>query len=268
MTGVDPISAPLTYPGQAPDGPAVLVLGDTLTELAPATTPVGEWTAAAGGETRSLDSILAGAGAEVMTARTPVLAVGSNASPAQLRRKFKRVGGRAIVPITAVTVHGIAVGVSAHVSAPGYVPATAVPVPAAVSRLFVTWLDTEGLAVMDATEPNYNLVGLDAACTVELSPGHLVPGCLLYVSKHGYLTDRLGEPRKLTDQRTLLTALLADVPGLAAVVGATPEEWVRRAADARVRDRIKEMFRAAGLVRGGDVPIAALGRARLSAHRS
>ncbi len=68
---------------------------------------------------RPLDSLLQAAGGPPTAARTPVLAVGSNASPAQVRRKMANAGLATQVPITAVRVRGLTVGVSAHVSRPG-----------------------------------------------------------------------------------------------------------------------------------------------------
>ncbi|MGH3217901.1 MAG: hypothetical protein ACRDPY_04085 [Streptosporangiaceae bacterium] len=249
MIAADPISAPLTYPGEPPQAAAVLVLDGGTISLEPSPAEVGGWAAADG---RTLDEVLAAASSATMENRTPVLAVGSNASPAQMLRKFARAGARAAVPITAVTVRGLTVGVSAHVSVPGYVPATPVPDPAAVSRLFVTWLDDEGLAVMDETEPNYDRAAVDPSCEVELAPGRPIAPCLLYVSKHGYLTDAAGAPRKLAGQAELISGLLADVPGLAALAGATVGEWMIRTQDACVRDEIRQLFRSAELVRPGD----------------
>jgi hypothetical protein len=249
MIGTDPISAPLTYPGEPPQTGAVLVLDGSVTSLEPSAAGIGEWTA---GDGRTLDEMLIGAAAPVMAARIPVLAVGSNASPAQLLRKFARAGARAAVPITAVTVRGVAVGVSAHVSVPGYVPATPVPDPDAVSRLFVTWLDGDGLTVMDETEPNYDRAAVDPSCEVELAPARLIAPCLLYVSKHGYLADAAGAPRRLASQDALISGLLADVPGLSELAGPTVDEWMVRTRDGHVRDQIRQLFRSAGLVRPGD----------------
>ena len=62
------------------------------------------------------------------------------------------------VPITAVRVRGLMVGVSAHVSLPGTCPPTPVPDPAAESDLWVLWLDATALDAVDATEPNYRRV--------------------------------------------------------------------------------------------------------------
>ena len=70
--------------------------------------------------------------------RAPVLAGGSNACPGQLRHKMAE--------------SGLDVGVSAHVSRFGYVSASPVKAPRALSELFVIWLDRRQLEVIDASE--------------------------------------------------------------------------------------------------------------------
>jgi hypothetical protein len=178
-----------------------------------------------------------------------VLAVGSNASPAQLRRKLSHAGLPTLVPITAVSVRGLAVGVSAHVSRPGYLPATPIPSADAGSDLWVLWLDEAALAAVDATEPNYQRVLLPDRCPVRLTTGQPVTGCWVYLSHHGYLLNESGEPRRLTDQPTLITALLAEIPALPPLAGTTPQEWIDRTRDVAVRDAIREAFRSMDLVR-------------------
>ena len=84
--------------------------------------------------------------------RTPVLAVGSNACPGQLRHKMAESGITSPVPMVRTRVTGIRVGVSAHVSRLGYVSASPFEAPDAVRELFLTWLDAEQLAVIVASE--------------------------------------------------------------------------------------------------------------------
>src|SRR5690242_19265994 len=84
--------------------------------------------------------------------RVPVLTVGSNASPAQLRHKMTESGIGAPVPMVRARVRGIEVGVSAHVSRAGYVSASPVKAPWAARGLFVIWLDAPQLSVIDASE--------------------------------------------------------------------------------------------------------------------
>ena len=284
--GVDPLTAPLTYPGLPPWQPAVLVTDAEVLTLQPVRdSPLGQWivrpgskspgsettsrpestregrTGSAAGATsgsdgrrpdRSLDSLLLEGGGPSAAARTPVLAVGSNASPAQVRRKMANAGLPTQVPITAVTVRGLAVGVSAHVSRPGYLPATPVPDPAAESELWVLWLDNVALAAVDATEPNYHRVRLSARYPVRLTSGQVVAGAWVYVSRQGHLLNAVGQPRRLTDQATLITALLAELPELQALAGTDPEQWIKRTRDPAVRDAIRGQFRSKGLMRPVD----------------
>lgn len=72
--------------------------------------------------------------------------------PGQLRHKMAEFGIRAPLPMTRVKVTGVEVGVSAHVSLLGYVSASPFNAPGNVRELFVTWLDTDQLAVIDASE--------------------------------------------------------------------------------------------------------------------
>ena len=284
--GVDPLTAPLTYPGLPPWRPAVLVTDTEVLALQPVRDrPLGQWivrpeSKSPGSETisgpgfsmesrttsaadvtnrpdghrpdRPLDSFLVEGGAPPAAARTPVLAVGSNASPAQVRRKMANAGRPTQVPITAVTVGGLAVGVSAHVSRPGYLPATPVPDPAAESKLWVLWLDNVALAAVDATEPNYHRVRLSARYPVRLTSGQVVAEAWAYVSRHGHLLNAAGQPRRLTDQATLITALLAELPELQALAGTDPEQWIKRTRDPGVRDAIRGLFRSKGLMRPAD----------------
>lgn len=270
-SGDDPLTAPLTYPGLPPQRPAVLVttteifgvepvpaaalaqwIVTSATPAAPGGAPAPDGPA---GAATPLDRFLQDQGTPPVAQRTPVLSVGSNASPAQIRRKMASAGLHPVVLVTRVRVHGLVAGVSAHVSRPGYVPATPVADPAAASDMWVLWIDPEALSALDGTEPNYRRIPLSPRYPVHLlpglpvlAPGLAVRGCSVYVSRHGHLTGRAGQPRLLTDQATLITGLLAEVPGLARLAGATPDEWIRRTRDERVRDRIHALFLAAGIV--------------------
>lgn len=169
--------------------------------------------------------------------RVPVLAVGSNACPAQLRHKTAEFGVTSPLPMVRARVTGLGVGVSAHVSRMGYVSASPFAAPAAVRELFLLWLDTRQLEVIDASEGvplpggNYDRVWLPAGeVTVDLADGTRLPGAYLYVNRHGVLHDGTpGRPRGHPGQRPLLTELLAGLPRLREVFGSTPEEFCARA---------------------------------------
>ncbi|SHI64492.1 hypothetical protein [Streptomyces sp. 3214.6] len=176
--------------------------------------------------------------------RTPVVAVGSNASPAQLRHKMAEFGIVSPVPMVKTRVTGLDVGVSAHVSPLGYVSASPVNVPGTTRELFVIWLDAEQLAMLDATEPHYDRVLLPApGFRVELENGEALLDAFAYVNHHGVLHNGAGAPRSHPGQRALITELLAGSAALRLLFGVTPEEFCARArADARLCERGTRLF--------------------------
>ncbi|MFG3029862.1 hypothetical protein ACGFZJ_15315 [Streptomyces sp. NPDC048253] len=182
--------------------------------------------------------------------RTPVVAVGSNASPAQLRHKMAEFGVTSPIPMVRARVTGIDVGVSAHVSRVGYVSASPVDAPGVTRELFVIWLDPEQLALIDATEPNYDRVLLPApGFRVELENGEALLDAFAYVNHHGVLHHGDGIPRRHPGQRALITELLARSTALRELFGATPEEFCARArADAGLCDRGTRLFAEEKLV--------------------
>ncbi|MET8483948.1 hypothetical protein ACIQVF_21065 [Streptomyces tendae] len=183
--------------------------------------------------------------------RVPVLAIGSNASPAQLRHKMAEFGIDAPIPMVRSRVTGLDIGVSAHVSRMGYVSASPVGAPGTVRELFVLWLDAEQLAVIDASEGvpmaggNFDRVWLPAPdVRVEPGGGSVLRGAYAYVNRHGVLHDGTGAPRRHPGaQRPLITELLHGSARLRALFGATPEEFCARArADRRLCDRGTRLF--------------------------
>ncbi|GKQ39351.1 hypothetical protein [Streptomyces sp. A012304] len=188
--------------------------------------------------------------------RTPVLAVGSNACPAQLRHKMSESQITSPIPMVRAKVTGIDIGVSAHVSRLGYVSASPVDAPDVTRELFVIWLDGRQLAVIDASEGvplpngNYARALLPARqVRVELADGETLPGAYAYVNRHGVLHDGTDAPRGHPGQRPLITELLRGSAELRRLFGATPEEFCARArADARLCRRGTRLFAEEGLV--------------------
>ena len=182
--------------------------------------------------------------------RTPVLAIGSNACPAQLRHKMAEFGITSPVPMVKTRVTGIDVGVSAHVSRVGYVSASPVKAPDAVRELFVTWFDARQLAVVDASEGAYDRAWLPGAeFPISLGSGELLRGAYVYVNRHGVLHDGTGVPRRHPGERALLTELLAGSAELRTLFGRTPEEFCERArTDRELCERGTRLFREEGLV--------------------
>ncbi|WP_229348227.1 hypothetical protein [Streptomyces sp. UNOB3_S3] len=244
--GLDVVPAlrPLAYPGRPATEPALLT-GPELLPLTPGPAPLGDWRPAgpdaleapdapdtSGGP--SLDRALAALGRDPADRRHPVLAVGSNASPAQLAHKFAGAGLSAAVPLVPVRVGGVAVGCSGHIGRHGYVAAAPYAAPGARTTLVAGWLDGEQLAAVDATEFNYRRVLLPGdRFPVTLPSGERLRGAYLYVSKWGVLTGPPGggAPRPGGgDQSALLAALLAGSARLRALLGPGPRDWVERAA--------------------------------------
>jgi hypothetical protein len=242
----DPIAYPMTYPGRLP-AESGLLDGDRFLALRERTgTSPGGW---ALDDDTTLDDVLRSRGASSLADRHPILAVGSNGSPAQLRRKL---AGRTsvLLPLTYATVRGLVSGVSAHVSRPGYVPAAPVRVDGAIGRLVVLWPDDAQLPVIDATEPNYRRLPLPGTVTVSLDGDTPLAGCRLYAGRHGCLVDRHGGPFHLTGQAELVTGLLADLPGLGRLTGVRdPGEFAARlGGDPELRERVRVLWRHEGRV--------------------
>ncbi|MFF4620320.1 hypothetical protein [Nonomuraea jabiensis] len=237
----DPMTMPLTYPGRLPTTSGVLVDDAYLPLLLDEAAPADDWQAGA----ETLGELLARLDRSPMSERHPVVAVGSNASPDQMRRKFVNHGIRPVIPMTLADVDGIAPGVSAHVNRWGYVPAVPVEAPGETSRLFVLWLDERELAALDLTEPNYRRRRLPAERhPVTLESGVPLPPCFVYVGRHGCLVDETGEARRLADQRALIQCLLDESPELRRLCGSTPEEFIASVRDEALRDMIYQLFPA------------------------
>ncbi|MEV0738062.1 hypothetical protein AB0I51_19265 [Streptomyces sp. NPDC050549] len=182
--------------------------------------------------------------------RTPVLAIGSNACPAQLRHKMAEFGIDSPVPMVKVRVTGVDVGVSAHVSRVGYVSASPVNSQGVVRELFVTWFDARQLAVVDASEVAFDRAWLTGpGFRFASESGESLRGAYVYVNRYGVLRDGTGAPRRHPGERLLLTELLAVSPELRKLFGRTPEEFCARArGDRELCERGTRLFRVEGLV--------------------
>ena len=179
-----PLDDPLSYPGARPDRSWQLT-GD---RCAPFDGPVPE-------------------------RRHAVLAIGSNACPAQLARKLSGRPCSGDVIGLAVSVRGLTVRPSAHLGRSGYwpfAPAASLD-PAAAGSAALCFLDDDQLPVLDATEPNYLRMRLDRSAHAVTAREQLPDGAVwVYVSRHGVVDD----PRlpRWTDpaptQHALLSALI------------------------------------------------------------
>lgn len=243
---VVPALVPLAYPGRPVPGPSLLT-GDELLPLGVRTLPLGQWHVAG----QSLDEALREQGLAPVARRHAVVAVGSNASPAQVAYKLLRRGIPAAVPMVPVRVRGISVGCSAHIGRAGYVAAAPYLDPVVETSLVVSWLDEEQFRAVDATEfPNYRRSLLPGGeFVLALPSGEKLDGAWLYVSSYGVLVDPdTGLPRPGGgDQATLLASLLGGSPVLRRLLGPGPADWVRKAAaDRTMRELGTRAFADAG----------------------
>lgn len=256
--------APEDYPWLGPAASSALLLDDGIVDLEPAQD------APAPAEDRSaslldrfgplvdraaIDQALAAEGAAPLAERTLVLAVGSNQTPRTIARKYARSG--ADVPVTTpfvrCTVHDLAVGHVPRAAAPGYVPAA--PYRAAGERmeLVATWFDAEQLAVVDATEPNYDRVSLPAAqFPVALATGEEPVHVDVYASRWGVLA-RDGVPIPLRHRQQELFDELVALTGDERLIGDAAEICARLAEDP---DALLALARSSGLVADDGLPRA------------
>jgi hypothetical protein len=232
---VAPLDDPLSYPGTRPDHPFLLVEGHTARIAVAAGRPLADASVGTTGQT--LGDVLATCGASAVAARQPVLAVGSNANPAQLSAKFRGHDcGDAVIGLI-VQARNVTVRPSAHLSRRGYwpfAPASSEELGGQTIELVLCLLDEAQIAVLDRTEPNYDHRQLNLAVhpirPVGPAPAEPLQDVALYVSRHGVVDDprlpvldesRQGSPPP--SQTRLLTALLACLRDLPTGVR-TPEE--------------------------------------------
>ena len=125
--------------------------------------------------------------------RRPVLALGSNAAPLQLHRKFAGTSGH--IPVSRAVLFDHVIVYSAHFTRYGALPATLHRHAGAIAFVAITWLDDRQLARMHETESvgvNYDYVEVsdirlehDAGLGDGTIPTELGVGA--YVSRHGPL---------------------------------------------------------------------------------
>ncbi len=164
--GPAPLDDPAAYPGQWPAGP-VMIQRDRVI-------PVPATAATAG--------------------RSPMLAIGSNACPAQIRRKG--IGGPLLLVPTVLRNHLVVY--AGHVTTYGAVPATVIRWPGARAMVFTAWVTPRQRRQLDDSEGgNYDAVMLPTSAGT-------VPA---YRAHTGVLRteDRLPVP---------LATVLADAPAM------------------------------------------------------
>lgn len=83
--------------------------------------------------------------------RIPVIALGSNRSPVQLKRKFGAIAG-SVIPVERAWLDGYDVVFTAHVAGYGSVSAMLFPSPGTRVEISLNWFTSEQLPVMHETE--------------------------------------------------------------------------------------------------------------------
>ncbi len=129
-----------------------------------------------------------GGGAALYCGRTPVVAHGSNRSPAHLRRKY---GASAAIPVSRAWLADYDVVYSAHVTQYGAIGANLQHAPGARVEVFITWLDEAQLVRMHETElanERYRYGRLEAVeITLESGPAAGISEATAYLSNQGCL---------------------------------------------------------------------------------
>ena len=126
---------------------------------------------------------------ELISGRTPVLAIGSNASTDQLKRKSEKYDLAGEVPVVKAALRDFDVVYSAHIVSYGAVPATLRRSEGTAAEIFVTWLDPDQLRAMHRSEAegvNYDFIRL---WDISVSPeaGGAIEEIYSYHSKWGCL---------------------------------------------------------------------------------
>lgn len=195
----DNLSArPDEYPGRPVPGPGLLHHGQFFT-----VSEVGD-----------LDGGLQVRGLPDLAERTAVVAIGSNACAAVVRRKLESVGVDSSVPFCAGAVAGIAVGHSAHRSVAGFIPAAPLASAGTRNTFIINMFSAEQLRVIDATEPNYRRVTI----------GVDLPGsgtAELYASRWGVIAPPTESALPLMAQPELFGRLTEECPGFRQVLADT-----------------------------------------------
>ncbi len=168
--------------------------------------------------------------------RHPVVAFGSNASPATLTAKFAHFAAAAdrTVLVLAGALHDLDVGASASPSIYGAMPAALFASPGTAVRAAVLWLTVDQVTQLTWSEPSYRLGRLDGAHFEMDAADVEVDGLFAYVSRFGALClagapvalaaiPATGRNARALTQRELLDA----VASMAVAPDAQAEDLVR-----------------------------------------
>ncbi len=121
-------------------------------------------------------------------ARTPLLAIGSNAAPETLRRKlghFPLPADRDVL-VVAGHLHDFDIGASAHQAIYGSIPATLFPSPGTGVRAAILWVTAAQFTQLTWSELSYAIGRIDARFAAD-EPDFDARGVVAFVSRFGAL---------------------------------------------------------------------------------
>lgn len=220
----DLAGSPSTYPGSIAPHSGLLMENQFLTLTTVDSRRIGQSLVAIGsnedgerGRQLPLNYALLRNNVSSVDARFLAVAIGSNASPGVMRRKFEAHGESQILPMLAGVLRGFGVGHSSHVSASGYIAAAPRRDPDGEIRVIATLLDEGQLNCLDATEPNY--VRRTCAGGLTLESGEQPTAFYLYDSKSGLLTQPGRAALPFGSQADLIALLNTQCPELLELVG-------------------------------------------------
>lgn len=177
----------LSYPFPRPQTPFVFLDGATW-PLLRTQGAFSDWTIAKpGGETVLKDAAGAGRLAPLEEGRYhAVAAVGSNAAPAQLRRKFRDYLGDVLIPVIQIEIPGHVVAYANRIAVYGSVPATLTPHEGGSVTVWATLLSDRDYEVMNATEDRGDIYD-----GVPIAPAHLPEAVTRPFEAYACLTGHL-----------------------------------------------------------------------------
>lgn len=239
---LSPLENPSSYPGKLLPSSCVATAGDIYPMRLSRTDddwPLRSWWGVDfEDERRDVDTVLDVLGATLMDDRQPVLAIGSNGSAAQIRKKFRDIDVWA-VPVTVADVTGVHTGFSPHISKAGYMPWVPISVVGddQARQFRVLWLTKREMQILDSTEPNYTRTALPVHHTVRLESGQALDGVELYRGRWGVLASA-GQPALADTQRHAMQLLNKMLNERSAV---THEDL---ATSVEQRDRVSQMMKS------------------------
>lgn len=182
-----------------------------------------------------------------LAGRVPVVAIGSNGCAVTLLRKLRSAHVPIHVPVFPALVVGLGTAHSAHVSLGGYVAAAPLRAGRGVSRAVLAWFTREQIRAMDASEPNYQRVTVNAAeFPLVVVDGQAPQRFGLYRSAWGVLAP-FGRPLRLRSQARLLHVMGEDET-LRPIIPSDPATAVRVLQRPEVQSFVRRHWARSGQV--------------------